>query len=279
MPSLWRMFRKGNHVGAFGPVTEEMVDYFRRYYHRHEPALVNIQNVRDQFTEDMMNHRPVWEDAFQDITPCFKDLWLEWINPVQGIHVAVAVHRSGLEEADGTGIVPPDGSHLLVVFYMLVESNAVACIVGRVTMYIDRLGIPVDGACGVVGQEDKMHTLIGLMTCACEALSIMNTRGTHIEPPFPAAPAGIVKPKRYASSTWHTIHVPKLAREPQGLTGGPVVERREHMVRAHRADYRKGGGLFGRLHELIWVPEHKRGNPELGTVKQSYRVERPKERE
>jgi hypothetical protein len=43
-------------------------------------------------------------------------------------------------------------------------------------------------------------------------------------------------------------------------------------VRAHRRDYRDGGGLFGRVKALVWVPEFKRGNAELGTVKQSYSI-------
>ena len=31
--------------------------------------------------------------------------------------------------------------------------------------------------------------------------------------------------------------------------------------------------MFGRVKALVWVPEFRRGNPELGTVKQSFTVQ------
>lgn len=96
-----------------------------------------------------------------------------------------------------------------------------------------------------------------------------------MEPPIPGGPVQIVKPDRWPSSVWHTIHIPRFPHPSQPLNGDvtpEVLEKREHWVRAHRADYRNGKGLFGRIHGLIWVPEHRRGNPELGTVKQSFEV-------
>ena len=39
-------------------------------------------------------------------------------------------------------------------------------------------------------------------------------------------------------------------------------------VRGHYADYRNGAGLFGnpKLRCVFWIPEHQRGNAELGDV-------------
>ena len=48
----------------------------------------------------------------------------------------------------------------------------------------------------------------------------------------------------------------------------------DHWVRGHYADYTNGKGLFGRLKVRIWIVEHTAGNPELGTVVSSYRVEK-----
>jgi hypothetical protein len=50
---------------------------------------------------------------------------------------------------------------------------------------------------------------------------------------------------------------------------------RFHSVRGHYADYTKGTGLFGNpdLRQVFWIPEHRAGNEELGTVAASYKVE------
>jgi hypothetical protein len=102
----------------------------------------------------------------------------------------------------------------------------------------------------------------------------MNTRGTRIEPPLDGKHVQVVKPDRAPCSVWRTIHLPKMPSLPlEGAeTSETILERREHWVRAHRRDYRKGNGMFGRLKALVWVPEFQRGNSELGTVKQSYAV-------
>jgi hypothetical protein len=55
---------------------------------------------------------------------------------------------------------------------------------------------------------------------------------------------------------------------------GEKRELRFHKVRGHYADYTNGKGLFGRLKVCIWIVEHTAGNPELGTVVSSYRVEK-----
>jgi hypothetical protein len=80
------------------------------------------------------------------------------------------------------------------------------------------------------------------------------------------------------SSPWNEIVVTsdeQIRREYKGEIE-PTGEKREirfHKVRGHSADYRKGKGLFGKLRVLIWVPEHTVGDPELGTVVSSYRVQ------
>jgi hypothetical protein len=109
---------------------------------------------------------------------------------------------------------------------------------------------------------------------ALETLTTMNTRGTRIEPPIDAKHVQVVKPDRVPCSVWHAIHLPKMPSIPLGAeTSDTILERREHWVRAHRRDYRHGAGMFGRVKALVWVPEFQRGNPELGSVFQSYKVE------
>ena len=75
-------------------------------------------------------------------------------------------------------------------------------------------------------------------------------------------------PKR-PCSVWHTIHIPKYGSDTTQTTGTSVCreaeERRERWIRACRKDYRRNG-LFGKIFKLVYVPEHKVGNPNLGTI-------------
>lgn len=47
-----------------------------------------------------------------------------------------------------------------------------------------------------------------------------------------------------------------------------------HEVRGHFRDYSRGPGLFGRYQlPAVWVPQHMRGNPEMGAVVKDYEMD------
>jgi hypothetical protein len=79
------------------------------------------------------------------------------------------------------------------------------------------------------------------------------------------------------SSTWHEILVKSVSGLRQAAIepapAGEKVGLRFHKVRGHLADYTKGKGLFGKWKIRIWVEGHTAGNPDLGTVASTYRVE------
>jgi hypothetical protein len=84
--------------------------------------------------------------------------------------------------------------------------------------------------------------------------------------------------KHPPSSVWHEIVVKGMSqlRRQAGEPSTPEGEKREvrfHAVRGHLADYTKGKGLFGKWKVRLWVDEHTAGNPDLGTVRSTYRVE------
>jgi hypothetical protein len=123
------------------------------------------------------------------------------------------------------------------------------------------------------GEDNNNQPALLRLRMVCDALTSINTCGTTMRPPFESH-AQVVKPDRAPCSVWHTIQIPRFHHPlPPGTVVSPeVLERREHWVRAHRRDYRHGAGMFGRVKALVWVPEYQRGNPELGTVQQSYEV-------
>jgi hypothetical protein len=56
------------------------------------------------------------------------------------------------------------------------------------------------------------------------------------------------------------------------------AERREHQVRGHFKVYTPDRPLFGRISGLVWVPAHRRGSADAGSVSKDYAI-RPGEAE
>lgn len=269
MASLLARIRKDGGVYYCAPLIASNADKFVERLSHIDPILVNIQGVVEQLEGKMLRLR----DLADDITPCHPDMWFEFLN-LERQRVAIYVTRhtpESLGEGIWAALDPPDETRFVIHQTSLIEFQNTAKLLGIDYILIDKMGkllrsVPICPE----GAFDFTDAMLGY---TCETLSCMNTRGTRIEPPLDKPPAQVVKPKRAPCSVWHTIHLPKFASEPMNAeTSGEVIERREHWVRAHRADYRVGGGLFGRIHALVWVPEHKRGNPELGTVKQIFEV-------
>lgn len=114
--------------------------------------------------------------------------------------------------------------------------------------------------------------------CAIHALGRMNCKNTELRPirggklrPHP--PNTLVR-----ASVWHEIvitSVPKIRSTGKDVFEHEGREIRAHWIRGHYADYRKGAGLFGnpKLKTVFWIPEHRRGNEELGQVIPEYTVQ------
>lgn len=110
------------------------------------------------------------------------------------------------------------------------------------------------------------------------SLSRMNCKNVELrpinEPKFrPHAPNRVVP-----ASVWHEIvitSVPKVRSGGQDIFEKDKQEIRAHWIRGHYADYRKGAGLFGnpKLKGLFWIPEHRKGNEELGQVIPEYTIQ------
>lgn len=50
------------------------------------------------------------------------------------------------------------------------------------------------------------------------------------------------------------------------------MQRALHVCRGHFADYTQGKGLFGKLHGRFWIPDHERGNAEVGKIEKDYNI-------
>jgi len=266
MASLWSLFRKFKT----GPVLEEFREILTsasRFLVKNEPLLVDANETFQYF----QNHGP---SAAIDFTPGHERLWLEWTEE-RGTREAALVSRWNLAEIMDWKNLPekPDNARHLIEQLHFHEHQGMAVLMGCTHVFVDDMGIPSQHR--HYGRENDFDGMEGHYSLAVEIVSAMNTRGTRIEPPIERSKAEIIKPNRNPHSVWRTVRLPKFQGPPlaDAEVAPEILERREHWVRAHRRDYRKGAGMFGRVKALVWVPEFQRGNPELGAVKQSFAVD------
>lgn len=66
----------------------------------------------------------------------------------------------------------------------------------------------------------------------------------------------------------YTPHDMRDVAQPTRGTG----QRREHMVRGHFRYYAEDRPLFGRTSGMVWIPEHERGDSDVGRIKKDYEL-------
>jgi hypothetical protein len=276
MASLWSLASKSKIATDVSGLEESLLA-LRTDLQKRSAHLVNVNDLIGPLKEAELT------EAI-DFTPCHPALWLEWLDVESYRREAIYLTRYSAADLSPTWIPAneaPENSRHLIQLATWQEYQACAVLRALAWLFIDDLGRPIGDFdyCGAPGNADAVGWRVFV---AQEIMTIMNTRGTRIEPPLEeGSRAEVMKPNRAPHSVWHTIHLPKFQGPP--LTDAEVtpevLERRQHWVRAHRKDYREGAGMFGRIKALVWIPEFQRGNPELGTVKQSFTVHpRPEER-
>jgi hypothetical protein len=257
MASLWALLKKGKVEAIDGyQDLERILRPTLRYLLVHPPYLVDANEIV----------RHIYPSEAVDFTPCHKNLWLEWTWR-QGREAAL-IYRQDASEVK----LPNNARHRIHIDHFL-EYEGTAVLMGHFLTFVDAMGIPLAPQSSI-GREDDLEALDLRFLMVEEVITVMNTRGTRIEPQLERSKAEVVKPNRAPHSVWHTIQLPKFQGPPltDAEVSRQILERRQHWVRAHRKDYRQGAGMFGRVKALVWVPEHQRGNPELGTVRQSFEV-------
>ncbi len=270
-------------------------DAFQRYLTSRvtspDTPKVNIQPIAELIFEQ-------WEGIslssarLEDVRLPFQAMWMEMTPPGTGIKAGVLATRDALTERATTSLraaMGPPGTFERLSGSVAVSAQILRFFIRDASLNIslafdavyllDAFGEIVEvshgNALGCLADEAQPFFVQCQLT-ALEALVHMNTAGTRIDPPWEKSPVRAASPDRKRFSVWHTISVG--GRQPSRRSAGAVdgegaIARREHWVRAHRADYRRGAGLFGRINQLIWIQEHKRGDAELGRVMADYVVQ------
>ena len=72
----------------------------------------------------------------------------------------------------------------------------------------------------------------------------------------------VLKVKKYTPQTIEEVGRGEKGKRPH----------REHQVRGHFRYYTDERPLFGRYSGMIWVPDHERGNDDVGHIRKDYEV-------
>lgn len=110
------------------------------------------------------------------------------------------------------------------------------------------------------------------------ALFFMNTRGIQHKPNPPRRKENERWEKKHGQGliTYKTLVIEMACGSGDSRAGVGGVIRSEHIVRGHKADYRKGPGLFGKHKVLVYRIPHLAGSKDAGTVIKDYEVKPPR---
>lgn len=264
-----------------------------------DTILIRAQSVWDDIVPKGNSNSPSWREdwmralKFATIPrprPPYSMTWLEaadqylrfalLVQRIENISSLLAQNRVHPQIAEG---IRQDAPAVLIQALIWHDFEGSACYDGNIFYWLDAQGVFVHSARDILRVErlseaDRQKNLWIYRlreSWMLHTFARMNCANVQLVP---------IKGHRHrddpvCSSVWHEIKVtsvPQLRR--QHSTAAPDGEHhhvRFHWVRGHYADYTKGAGLFGnpKLRAVFWIPEHRAGNEELGTVISSYRVQ------
>jgi hypothetical protein len=289
MSSLYRLLQKGKRVFPkldSGFSRESWKDLNRVALHQAKPPdciLVNIQSVFDDFFIERAAQVSDPEFGVEQVplvTPPFASMWFEFTlkyrNNPREQRIAVQCTRNP---------EPPEG-YACELYYWCLQDGCIggpfsvdAFLVGEGGSILE--GTPHTFPVAILNEETTQA--IGDITDVARwatllSISRMNCKNCELRPinegKFNPHGPNLVVP----ASVWHEIvitSVPKVRATGRDIFNERKDENeiRAHWIRGHYADYRKGAGLFGKIHGLFWIPEHRKGNEELGQVIPEYTIQ------
>lgn len=217
-----------------------------------------------------------WQDLPRLAFP-FATMWLEGRLGPDSPSMGALVHREGNDVliTIAADVFIIDRGKIDMIFpcaSIFVETDAA----GRVARCILTSVVAMQGnnSPQEATYKDIVHRALGFAFACVHAFARLGCKNVTFE----AIPGQFVPKNRKVAaarpncSVWHRIVVHDMPRrKPSQIeSSGKRRDIRHHWVRGHFADYTEGKGLFGKYRDVFWMPEHTRGNFNLGTVKQEH---------
>lgn len=250
----------------------------------HETILVNIQGVVNDLVVSPDQQVYIdWRDTPQ-ATPPFPSMWLEArvFGRLQGFQVLREPCRDLVNCRDEHQ--PPEmveSRWKTGIYYWHEQNGEVMGPIAQTLMWMDDAGTILRSRLAVIGgapasrRRETAEAYELLSYLAGHALARMNCRNVVLRAIDSPKTARRHQRNLVPATVWHEIritNVPQIRTTGRGVLGRDESKMRRFWVRGHYADYRDGAGLFGnsKLRCVLWIPEHQRGNSELGDVIPEY---------
>jgi hypothetical protein len=254
----------------------------------HRTILVKCQSV----SNDVLNDKILPREALAELqslahpVPPYTVMWLEFRGPDGVLNGALVVRatpewfQENMLAGDGAKVNIREIQFAVSCFFFTEKDGYVLGPFNEICYCIGKETGDVHGQ--VLMRKPKGDPSKGDWFALCllvvgHAMARMNCRNVVLRPV--ASPRVSRRHQRdlVPATVWHEIHitnVPQLRSSGQGVLGREESMMRRFWVRGHYADYRHGAGLFGnpKLRCVFWIPEHQRGNPELGDVIPEYAI-------
>lgn len=284
MASLLSKLRDGKCLNTDGGVPPAAFEEIIRLALHHETIHVNAQAIVDSY-RGRVPKADLREDL-EDVTPPFANMWIEHF--LAGNRIACLFQRFEMlpEEISEFEVASSeqkygDGPYRhKIQIWIFIEVDGRVNLLGLMFLVTDEFGqiafAPRFRSFSVARDVNLPATFSSLVFFALEAIVRMNTQGTILVriPGQQRRPCRL-RPLEAAACVWHEVVITPeiIVHTGEAVSmSSEAAERREYWVRACRRDYRKGRGLFGLHKALVWIPEHKRGNPDLGSEIPEFRI-------
>lgn len=265
---------------------EEAAQAARRMVMDHRTILLNGQSVADDVLTDSLLPRQALEELnrLAHPVPPYRTMWMEFRGPDGALSAALVTRMSpdwfieNMHVGDGARIDPGQLQFAVSCFFFTEYNGDAAGPFGEIAYCISKETGDVTGP--VLFRKRKEDPTKGDWFALCllvigHSLARINCRNVVLQ--AIASPKVARRHQRdlVPATVWHEIritNVPQIRTTGRGVLGRDESKMRRFWVRGHYADYRNGAGLFGnpKLRGVFWIPEHQRGNAELGDVIPEY---------
>jgi hypothetical protein len=257
---------------------------------REEIPVILIDNVAEYFFEASDQEHWDIRKHFPNLAPPFPVFWMEHrfarkihskecgdtdlsaIAP--GARVGMLFLGAPPENVTGEGI--PASTRWVLVIEMFIDyglalDGEIQGPHGSICMAIDEHGAAIERPYmqSYVDSSDEfmqhlMRSVMGWTHPALLAISFLHCRNVSMMDH--AVPARLAKRYRERHKGLKPTAYKTLVIEPlkavlrtEGRAGAVGIQKAIHICRGHFRDYREGRGLFGRIHQLVWMPSTVRG--------------------
>lgn len=227
--------------------------------------------------------------SFFDIRLPFEEMFITFLNPDDNRRTGVLVYpydkyRNDLKLDE----IQPIDPGAYVIEYMAEAQGQVVTIIKKgifrfdsvgVLCYISRIDHEVNYVIGNDFEEENQQLMTYAGSVVISLVRLLECKNITLkkhEPPIAGKEREYMRQNGFVcSDDFYTLCVTVGGKEIEYGSGAGEIQsgkKRFHLCRGHFMNFTEEKKLFGRHVGRYWVPNHMKGNPELGTIEKDYEV-------